>query len=323
MLAEVLRAAGIAHPSDGRPLSEDLLFGIAGGIGFCYFVFEYPGWTSLYVSGSYNALFFEKKGPVQLACERLGIPVRVRQTASPGAAGKHLREALASAPLVALTVDPTHFGLDVPDPLPGVFQQTVAVALAGEGVEMTGLGPSRRLSWDELGAARAATGPARNRLFAITPPSLPVNLETAVRSAIANTVSGLLQPSMTNFGVPGMRKWVGLLTDTRGRKGWPTLFAAAPDRALRWTRFWLAGPGTGGSACRVQYGAFLREAATVLKEPTLAEIAAEYEALGGEWQRLLGRPDPTAGFGAMASDLSAIADHEQAVGRRLAALFGA
>src|SRR5688572_8764810 len=33
----------------GAPLSEELLFGIGGGIGCSYFVFEYPGFKNLFI----------------------------------------------------------------------------------------------------------------------------------------------------------------------------------------------------------------------------------------------------------------------------------
>src|SRR4051794_34009116 len=43
LLANVLRATGHQAPHTGEPWTEAMLAGLAGGIGFMYFVFEYKG----------------------------------------------------------------------------------------------------------------------------------------------------------------------------------------------------------------------------------------------------------------------------------------
>jgi hypothetical protein len=49
-----LRSLGIVNPHTAKEFSESELFGIGGGIGFAYFVFEYPGFTSLYTGCRIN-----------------------------------------------------------------------------------------------------------------------------------------------------------------------------------------------------------------------------------------------------------------------------
>ena len=43
LAAHLLRQAGITAPHTGAPLSEAMVCGLAGGIGFMYAVFEYRG----------------------------------------------------------------------------------------------------------------------------------------------------------------------------------------------------------------------------------------------------------------------------------------
>ena len=40
-LARLLAALGVTDPASGRPITEAMVLGVAGGIGFAYFVFEY------------------------------------------------------------------------------------------------------------------------------------------------------------------------------------------------------------------------------------------------------------------------------------------
>ena len=132
------------------------------------------------------------------------------------------------------------------------------------------------------------------------------------------TSASLLRPKMGNFGVPGMRKWAALLTDPRDRKGWAALFGGDPERALRWTRFWLTGPGTGGAACRPQFAAFLSEAAGVLGIPALAELADGYRDLASTWAAV-GRID---GLDDLSTAVTAIAAGEEELAGRLDRLAG-
>src|SRR5215216_8087788 len=45
-LTRLLAALGVTGPDGGRPLTEAMALGIAGGIGFAYFVFEYEELTT-------------------------------------------------------------------------------------------------------------------------------------------------------------------------------------------------------------------------------------------------------------------------------------
>jgi hypothetical protein len=338
-------------------ISPALLYGIGGGIGFAHLVFVYGpgpaasglrseatregaapgatgpresserqqhGWTTVHVDGRYNALYFDKKGFVELACARLGVPVRVRPLANPATAGKQLRQALAAAPEVLLTVDLSR----VPGAVPAVRPMSPClVTVAGEGDELTVTGlPQGRvtMTWDELIAARWTEARKYGGLYVFgTPP--PLDAGSAAGTAVARTAQSLLAPSSTrfdvNFGIPGIRRWARLLTDPRDKRGWPALFPdpAALRAALDSVADGLGGPGRTRDAGRAQYAAFLDEAATLVGSRELAEAAGTYRDLAQRWGELVAlaaRPDVTADE--LAEPLPDLADAEESAARALA-----
>src|SRR4030095_6051678 len=50
-LPRMLAALGVTDPASGRPLGEATVLGMAGGIGFAYFVFEYEELNTPYPGG--------------------------------------------------------------------------------------------------------------------------------------------------------------------------------------------------------------------------------------------------------------------------------
>jgi butirosin biosynthesis protein H-like len=103
-LARLLTAHGVTDPASGQPLSEATAFGVAGGIGVAYFVFEYADLTSFYLGGRINP-HVQKADATQAALARLGVPAEVRRTTSPAAAERQLRAALDQGRPVIATVD--------------------------------------------------------------------------------------------------------------------------------------------------------------------------------------------------------------------------
>ncbi len=103
-LTRLLAALGVTDPAGGRPLSEAMVLGVAGGIGFAYFVFEYEDLTTLYLGGRINP-YVHKRDAAEAALTRLGVPFQVRRTSGPAAAERHLRTALDQGRPVVATVD--------------------------------------------------------------------------------------------------------------------------------------------------------------------------------------------------------------------------
>jgi len=306
-------------------VSPALLYGIGGGIGFAHLVFVYDGWTTVHVDGRYNALYFDRKGFVELACERLGVPVRVRPLANAASAEKQLRQALAAAPEVLLTVDLSR----VPDAAPAVRPMSprlVTVAPDGDALTVTGLPRGRvTMTWDELIAARWTEARKYGGLYVVEAPAT-VDARSAVPAAIARTAQCLLAPSSTrfdvNFGVPGIRRWARLLTDPRDKRGWAALFTgpAAVRAALDSVADGLGGPGRTRDAGRGRYAAFLDEAAVLIGSDRLGASADTYRDLAARWGELIAlaaRPDVTTAD--LAGSLPDLADAEESAAQALAA----
>jgi Domain of unknown function (DUF4872)/Butirosin biosynthesis protein H, N-terminal len=321
-LARALAGAGFANPATGLPYTEALLFGAGGGIGFAYLVFAYEGWTTVHLEGRSNALYFEKKSFVEVACDRLGLPLTVRPTASAEPTAKQLRQALAGGAEVALTLDLTRMAGGAPGGVPQ-YPHPVTVAGGEEGVTVTGLPRGRViLDWDELIDARW-TGPKKyGGLLRFGPPGEPADVRAGLAAAIGRTADCLLAPSRgnnfdSNFGVPGMRRWTRLLTDERDAKGWPRLFAEPGGRG---DALAAVVRGLRGGACRRLYAAFLDEAAGPLGQPGLVEVAEAYRDLAYRWAALV---ELAARPGATPADLAAplpdLADAEEAAALALRA----
>jgi hypothetical protein len=306
-LARAAAAAGFVNPATGDPFTDALLFGAGGGIGFNYLVFVYPGWTSVNVDGRFNALYFDKKSLVEIACERLGLPLRVRPTVNPETTEKQLRQALAGAAEVAMTVDL----VKVPDarPVDGPYApHMVTVQAADSGVTVTGLSSGRAtMTWNELIEARWTHAKKYGGLYVFGKPVNP-QAGPALATAIGRTMDCLLEPTRSsydgNFGVPGIHKWARLITDTRDRKAWPKLF---PDPDSLSTAMETVANGLNGVATsRRRYAVFLNEAATLLDAQELTTIAATYQDLAGQWAALAKQATPAD----LAAQLPALADAE-------------
>src|SRR5947199_5737815 len=92
-LRNLLTHAGVTAPHMGKPPSEPLVFGVAGGIGagysFCPSVVRYGGGSGVWFVGRHKAYV---TGPdwSQAACDRLGVTTRVTETGGPGKAYENL-----------------------------------------------------------------------------------------------------------------------------------------------------------------------------------------------------------------------------------------
>jgi Domain of unknown function (DUF4872)/Butirosin biosynthesis protein H, N-terminal len=288
-LTRLLAALGVTDPAGGRPLTEAMALGVAGGIGFAYFVFEYETLTTFYLGGRLNS-YVQKQDATEAALTRLGVRFQARRTAGPATAERHLRAALDQGRPAIVTVDPTRLGLRaVPDWLAGMLPQDVLVEPGDEEPVLWDLAPAPvPVGWAELAEARAGVRSARHRLVVAEPPAGPVDLAGAAAAGIADTWAGMLDPPMGNFGVPGLAKWARLLTAPRDPKGWPRLLAdpGRQSQLLTWLYHWVETADTGGGFFRAMYAEFLEEAAGPLDRPGLGRLAGDYRQLAAAWTAL-------------------------------------
>jgi hypothetical protein len=302
-LTRLLAALGVADPASGRPLTEATALGVAGGIGFAYFVFEYDELATLYLGGRINS-YVQRKDATETALARLGVPATVRRTTGPATAERHLRAALDQGRPVIATVDMARLRYRaVPDWLCGMTPQDVLVELRDDQPLLWDLAPAPiPVSWAELAEARAGVRSAKHRLVVAEAPEGPADLAGAAAAGIGDTWPGMLEPPMRNFGVPGLAKWAELLTAARDPKGWPALLDP-PGRQfqlLTWLYDWVETAGTGGGFFRALYAEFLEEAAGPLGRPELATLAGDYRDLAAAWTDLAAAAVAAGGDGPLA-----------------------
>jgi len=296
--AGALRAAldflGVRDP-DGEALSEALLFGIGGGVGVSYFVFEYKAaMLKTLTLGTRITTIEESSRPqfLQTVCERLGVPTQVFHPSSPAAADRALSEALGSGlPAIAW--------LDLSGPpyaFPATADYATHVIYRLTADEVVVAGRSRRgltLSREAFTEARRSMGVPKARLMVVEkpgrlPPLAPairLGLRDGVRQMVAGVNIGRFRG---NFGLQALLKWADLLTNERDPKGWPRFFPRGRDllAALVAVYSQIELRGRGGAAFRSLHADFLSEAAGRLRKPTLEEAADIYRRAARAWTSL-------------------------------------
>jgi hypothetical protein len=294
-LQAALAYLGVQAPHTGLPYTEAMLFGLGGGVGFSYFVFEYKSArVKTLTLGTRITTLEESSRPqfLQTICERIGVPTRVLQSANPAAANRGVRQALAEGtpPIVWIDLSgpPYHFAPTAEYAAGVVYAwKDDRILLAGRSRRPL---PFRRKSFE---AARSSIGVPKSRAVTVAPPDHAPNLAAAVLSAVRETrdqmARGIDVGSFRgNFGLAALEKWAGLLTDDRDRKGWPQFFPPGRDllAALLSVFVQIELRGRGGGAFRGLYADFLVEAAEVGRRRRLAEAVEPFRLSARAWHNL-------------------------------------
>ncbi|MCS7479303.1 BtrH N-terminal domain-containing protein [Umezawaea endophytica] len=284
-------AALLAHQGF-EGLSEALVFGVGGGIGAGYILFEFNHGDSgsrVVGAGFHNTWQYLGRR-IDRTAERLGIAVDWHRTGGTGAAAGRLTAELERGRPCLVWPDRYHVGYwSLPEALNGFGGHSV-VAYGEEGgrvlVDDRNLAP---LTVDraDLDRARARVGTYKNALLVVTGEPHDVDLPGAVRAGLADVVEHLSKPS-DSFSLPAWRKWGRMMTDERAAKAWPKVFA---DRvgltdALLSTWECVEPAGMVGGNLRPLFADFLDEAAAVLDVPALADEAVRWRGIADRWHEL-------------------------------------
>lgn len=333
----VLTQAGVTDPVTGDPLSEAMLAGLAGGIGFMVFVFEYEEITTAsVVTRAHPEPYTEN------LLARCGAVVREQKTGSTRLAAQYLDEGLDAGRAVVVRVSRAA--------LPWVeggiadADEPVDVAVLGEHDDGDlliddGSGGLQLISPAELETARsrrkagknwqawipASTGPDAQTLSAHVITAIG---ETTGRLLGTRELDGVPAHFARNFGVAGLRTWADRLLDTTTAAGWTRIFAE-PGRlahGLEMVALFLTDGRYGGAGgLRGLYADFLDEAATLPGLATVGECSAAYRELADQWDGLAEMIDPdvdpaarSSHFAAIAALAIRIADAEERAARQLA-----
>ena len=254
-----------------------MIFGIGSGLLFFYFPWLKVNQAPAISYRTMPGHIFSK------VARRLGFRVRRERFSSPEKAQQVLDEKLKTGFPVGLQVGVYHLTY-FPDAYRFHFNAHNLVVYGKEGdtylISDPVMEQPTKLSSQELEKVRFAKGILSPKGHMYFPTHLPqhISLETAICKGIKETCQKMLAP-VPIVGVKAIR-WVS-----------KDILRWYDKRGVKITNHYLAQMirmqeeiGTGGGGFRFIYGAFLEEAAEVLKNNTLKECSQEITAIGDLWR---------------------------------------
>ena len=293
----LLTDARITSPS-GKPFTEAMTFGLAGGIGIGVFSFFYEkaNFASFFLGGRH--LWHDFEAYFTRAAKRLGADVIVKEASGVKPAETNLRGLLSEHGACVTWVDAA---LLPQRALPAEAQGSAYHVITVYGIDDENGRASIGDLTDEpitiplrvLAAARNRIKKDKNRVLALRAPKKQATLADAVVDALRACHDGLNGDgapgnARRNFSLAALNVWAERLREDGGKESWAHVFA--PPRLWRGlTSIYDSiehSFGTGGGLMRPLFAEFLDEAATTLKQKPLAELAARYAELGAQWSAL-------------------------------------
>ena len=296
-VANVLADRGVLSSLTGEPLSEAMVFGVGGGLGAGYILWEFSAH-----SGAILTLGFSNRwqypsipGSFGTTLERLGIEAELHETGGTKGAAETLDRMLdAGEPAIVFVDEQTIGTWCQPEERSGVSGYPLVVCgRTEEGaylVDDRGRAPFV-VAPETMAAARARIGSFRHRLIRLRPAAGPLpadGLRDAIRAGLRDQVEHLSSRS-DSFSLPAWRKWSRLMTDQRNVKAWPRVFADGTGlfSALVSIVEDVDGDvGAYGGHLRELYAEFLDEAAAELDAPLLGAAADRWRTAADLWEDL-------------------------------------
>jgi hypothetical protein len=285
-LAALLRHAGA--PVDESPVDEALVFGIGGGIGAGYILWEFAHDSSRVVTLGFTHRWQYIATHTRAAAERLGVELAEHTTGGTRGAAKALAERLPAM----VWPDRFHVGYwHVPEFLDGHGgHPVIAYAVDGGRVSVDDRGTAPlTVAEEDFHRARARVGTYKNLTISV-PRAEPIGegrLRAAVLGGAAATVEHLSATS-ESFSLPAWGKWSRMMTDRSAAKGWPKVFADRAGLVGALASVWegVSPFGMTGGSLRPLFADFLDRAAEIAERPALAEEAGRWREIGAAWQAL-------------------------------------
>ncbi len=291
-LMHTLAHLGVTVSGSEGPYSEALLFGIGGGVGFSYFLFEKKGTHPVHIGVRIHTKETERPEFLQTIASRIGVRLQVLNSSSASAAAANLKRALEQGQTPIVWVDSgrlPYLGLIESS---NSYYSVVVYGLdeAASTIEIADRSPSGiKISAEDFRKARETSWSPKYRAVTIQPGHEPVDLQTAIDEGIRDCATQLREGlGITNFGLRGLEKWATVLVSTREKKSWPKVFPPGP--ALFDTLYsiyqQIACRDASGAASRGLYADFLEEAAERLSRPPLREAAERFRCSEQLWNAL-------------------------------------
>lgn len=261
----------------GLQLSEPMVFGIGSGLLFFYLpllrVNQAPGISYRTMPGH----IFSK------VAKRLGFKIKRQKFSSAKEAQKVLDENLTNGNPVGLQVGVYHLTY-FPDEYRFHFNGHNLVVYGKEDNNYLISDPvmqtTTQLTEQELEKVRFAQGVLAPKGHIYYPTHLPksFSLENAIRKGIKDTCNTMLSP-VPIVGVKAIERVSRHIPRWRKKLG-----TKVTNHYLGQLIRMQEEIGTGGGGFRFIYGAFLQEAASILKNETLRELSKEITDIGDLWR---------------------------------------
>ncbi|MCI0380305.1 MAG: BtrH N-terminal domain-containing protein [Gemmataceae bacterium] len=316
-LRVVLAAAGVNNPESGQPFTEEMLFGIAGGIGIgvATFRYEQEDFSSFFLAGRH--LWFDDVGYLRGALDRFGIKPALEESSGAKPAFQKLQDLLSVGPCIAW-VDMAHLPhRALPAHTSGGGYHVVTVYRLDEQAQTALIGDLTdepvAVPLVDLAKARSRIKKFAHRLLSIAH-SAPLphgrgsdhvplpqgrgsdrrgeNLRELVRGGLRASHQALsAKPGkgpLAMSTLESLRRTATRLANDKDKQSWDKLFPPGANlwRALTSFHQFIEMYGTGGGLCRPMMAGFLAEASQALSDARLRALGDEYAALGSAWSEL-------------------------------------
>jgi hypothetical protein len=299
-MRNVLNHLGVTVPETGQPFTEELLFGIGGGIGFAYFLFEKSGSHHIQLSTRIHTKETERPEFLQEIARRIGCPLRIQNSSSASAAASNLSRHLERGATPVVSVDPVrlpYLGLNA---AVRTYYCVVVYGVddANDRVLLSDRCPEPvTMTRDEFRVARETSWSPKYRAVVIERPVAEPDLRAAVTEGIQACCRQMHEGlGITNFGLRGMEKWATVLTSSKEKKSWPKIFSPGPllFEALYAIFAQISGRSGTGNAQRAYYADFLEQAGDLLSNPGLRDAAQSYRHCDEMWGEIADAHLPTS-----------------------------
>ena len=276
----LLSNAGVKGP-DGSPLTEAMAFGLAGGVGFLYGVFEYDDVPTMTIVGRNRSTPDRFLEPL---FGRAGAEVQVVTTGSAAKAHRELARLLDDEVPSLCTVGSGWLDyLGLPKDEAAMSPHVVGVVGSREGgLLVDDRAPNPHLvDAETLGMARGAYRAAKHRMISVSAVNENHDWKQALVTAIRAGAQGYDTPPVpqfaSNVGTAGLQKWHRLLTNPKEKKSWHRIFGEGTRAAIGLSRLYdcvthaYTAPGAG----RFLYAHFLEESGAA------ADLSVDAQWKGG------------------------------------------
>ncbi len=266
----------------GLHLSEEMLFGLGGGIGFIYWYMKFmpaPIIGTRYGKGT---------DPLVNTAKRIGARATIVETASMKKGYEELKQRLREGEPTLIFADMAYLPyLALPEEAHFGAHTVVVFGLDEEEGTAYVADRARKpvsVRIEDLNRARSSKSPPfapKNRLLNISYPERIGNLDSGIRQSIRECCHAMLSPPIKNIGLQGLRKWAGIVPK------WPRQFKGMNLLGCLFNVFlYIEVSGTGGGAFRSMYARFLSEAEPILKEPVLKDVADGFRRSAKLWSEI-------------------------------------